>query len=194
TTALIPAFRASDVVVLRTGPDLFDTVQRQATNVVDENSVAVRFDYRFNQKHSAYFRFFRDQGKNDQPEGVTGRRVLIRSVPQNGVLALQSVLTTNLLNEFKIGYNGALTRINGVAPDFPGIDLSSLSFNIAGSVAGFALPGQGANAGVAVPGGLVRANSATNGRAQPYTPYTLSSIENLSWTRGNRGFQFDDGV
>src|SRR5574341_14102 len=190
TTALIPAFRAPDVAVLRVGPDLFDTVQRQATNVVDENSVAFRFDYKFNQRHSSYFRFFRDQGKNNQPEGVTGRRVLIRSVPQNGVFALQSVVTPTLLNEVKIGYNSALTRINGVAPEFPGIDLSSLSFNIAGSVAGFALPGQGANAGVATPGGLVRANSATNGRAQPYTPYTLSFIDNVNWTRGRHSIKF----
>jgi len=35
TTALIPAFRAPDVAVLRVGPDLFDTVQRQATNIVN---------------------------------------------------------------------------------------------------------------------------------------------------------------
>jgi hypothetical protein len=190
TTALIPAFRAPDAVVLRTGPDLFDTVQRQAVNVVNENSLAFRLDYKFNDKHSSYFRFFRDQGNNDQPEGVTGRRVVIRSVPQNGIFALQSVLKPNLLNEFKFGYNGALSRINGIAPDFPGVDLSSLSLNIAGSVAGFALPGQGANAGVATPGGLVRANSATNGRAQPYTPYTLSFIDNVNWTRGNHSFKF----
>src|SRR5215475_2402151 len=190
TTALIPAFRAPDVAVLRVGPDLFDTVQRQATNIVDENSVALRLDYRINAKNSTYFRYFRDQGTNDQPEGVTGRRVLIRSVPQNGVFGLQSVLSPTLLNEFKFGYNSALSRINGVAPSFPGIDLSSLSLNIAGSVAGFALPGQGANAGVATPGGLVRANSATNGRAQPYTPYTLSFIDNVSWTRGNHSAKF----
>src|SRR6476646_7290111 len=164
TTALIPAFRAPDVAVLRVGPDLFDTGQRQATNIVNENSFALRLDYRINQKHSTYFRFFRDQGTNDQPEGVTGRRVLIRSIPQNGVVGVQSVLTPTVLNEFKVGYNSALSRINGVAPSFPGIDLSTLSLNIAGSVAGFALPGQGANAGVATPGGMVRANSATNGR------------------------------
>jgi Carboxypeptidase regulatory-like domain len=194
TTALIPAFRASDVVVLRTGPDLFDTVQRQATNLVNENSLALRLDYKFNPKHSAYFRFFRDQANNDQPEGVTGRRVVIRSLPQNGIFALQSILTPTLLNEFKLGYNSALSRINGVAPSFPGIDLSSLSFNIAGTVAGFALPGQGANAGVATPGGLVRANSATNGRAQPYTPYSLSFIDSVSWTRSNHSFKFGGEV
>ena len=190
TAALIPAFRAPGAVTLRTGPDLFDTVQLQAINTVNENSAALRLDYRFNQKHSAYFRFFRDQASNDQPDGVTGRRIIIRQIPQNGVVALQSLLSPNLLNEFKVGYNGALSRIIGTAPTVNGIDLSNLSFNISGSVAGFALPGQGANAGVATPGGLIRANSAQNGRGQPYTPYSLSFVDNLNWTHGNHAFKF----
>jgi hypothetical protein len=190
TAALIPAFRSPNAVTLRTGPDLFDTVQLQANNVVDENTAALRIDYRFNQKHSTYFRFFRDQGSNLQPDGVTGRQISIRQVPQNGVFALQSVLTPTLLNEFKLGYNGAYSRIIGVAPTVNGIDLSNLSFNISGSVAGFALPGQGSNAGVATPGGLIRANSAQNGRGQPYTPYSLSYVDNLNWTRGNHTFKF----
>src|SRR5262249_17429896 len=119
-----------------------------------------------------------------------GRTIRTRMVPQNGVFALQSVLEPTLLNEFKLGYNGALSRINGVAPTVAGVDLSSLSLNISGSVAGFALPGQGANAGIAVPGGLVRANSAQNGRGQPYTPWTVSFIDNLAWTKGNHAFKF----
>ncbi|PWT83573.1 MAG: hypothetical protein C5B44_00345 [Acidobacteria bacterium] len=194
TAGLIPAFRDPNAVTIRVGPDLFDTVQLQATNEVNENSAAFRFDYRFNPKNSAYFRFFRDQGTNNQPEGVTGRRIAIRNVPQNAVAAWQSILRPTLLNELKLGYNSALSRINGVAPVFNGIDLSSLSINIAGSVAGFALPGQGANAGVATPGGLVRANSATNGRGQPYTPYSVSVIDNLSWTKGNHVFKFGGEV
>jgi len=194
SASLIPAFRAPNAVTVRTGPDLFDTVQLQSTNQVDENSVAFRFDYKVNASNSAYFRFFRDQGTNNQPEGVTGRRIAIRSVPQNAVLAWQSILKPTLLNEFKIGYNSALSRINGIAPTLNGIDFSSVSLNIAGSVAGFALPGQGANAGVASPGGLVRANSATNGRGQPYTPYSLSFIDNLSWTKGNHVFKFGGEV
>jgi hypothetical protein len=35
-----------------------------------------------------------------------------------------------------------------------------------------------------VPGGLVRANSAQNGRAQPYTPYSLSAIDSVNWIKG----------
>jgi len=189
TTALIPVFRSPSAVTLRSGPDLFDTVQLQAVNIVDENSAALRLDYRFNQKNTAYFRFFRDQASNTQPDGVTGRRILIKQVPQNGVVALQSLLTPTLLNEIKFGYNGAYSRINGFAPTVNGIDLSNLSFNLGGSVAGFSLPGQGANAGVAVPGGLIRANSAQNGRGQPYTPYSLSLVDNVNWTRGNHGIK-----
>jgi Carboxypeptidase regulatory-like domain len=194
TAALIPAFRGPGAVTLRVGPDLFDTVQLQANNIVDESAVALRVDYRFNQKHSAYFRFFRDQASNLQPDGVTGRQISIKQIPQNGVVALTSVLSSTLLNEFKFGYNGAYSRIVGVAPIVNGIDLSNLSFNISGSVAGFALPGQGSNAGVAVPGGLIRANSAQNGRAQPYTPYSLSFIDNVNWTHGNHSVKIGGEV
>lgn len=190
TAALIPAFRGPGAVTLRTGPDLFDTIQLQANNIVNENSAAVRVDYKINQKHSTYFRFFRDQASNFQPDGVTGRNIFIRQVPQNGVVALTSVLRSNLLNEAKFGYNGAYSRIIGIAPVVSGVDLSNLSFNISGSVAGFSLPGQGANAGVAVPGGLIRANSAQNGRGQPYTPYSLSFIDNVNWTHGNHALKF----
>jgi len=192
--SLIPTFRAPEAVVLRVGPDLFDTVQVQATNKVSENSAAFRFDYRFSPRDSMYFRFFRDQGSNDQPEGVTGRRIAIKSTPQNAVLAWQSLVSSTLLNEAKFGYNSAYSRVNGIAPTFNNIDFSNLSINIAGTVAGFALPGQGANAGVATPGGLVRANSATNGRGQPYTPYSLSFIDSLSWTKGNHLLKFGGEV
>jgi len=190
TVNLIPTFRAPGAVVLRVGPDVSDTIQLQANNIVNENAEALRLDFKLNQKHSAYFRFFRDQGDNSQPDGVTGRRILVKQVPQNGIVALQSALRPNLFNEFKFGYNSAYSRINGSAPANAAVDLSNITLNVAGSVAGFALPGQGSNAGIAVPGGLVRANSAQNGRAQPYTPFSLSAIDNVSWTKGNHSFKF----
>jgi hypothetical protein len=192
SVSLLPAFRASNATIISTGSgsNLFDVTQLQANSTVDENSTALRLDYKINPKHSAYFRFFRDQGSNEQPEGVTGRRVFIKAVPQNGIVALQSLLTPTLLNEFKFGYNGAYTRINGVAPTIAGFDLSSLVINISGNTANFALPGQGTSAGTATPGGLVRANSATNGRGQPYTPYSLSFVDSLNWTSGNHNYKF----
>lgn len=192
SVSLLPAFRAPDAAIIATGSgtNLFDVAQLQANSTVDENSVALRLDHRFNTKHSSYFRFFRDQGSNDQPEGVTGRRVSIKAVPQNGVLAVQSLLTPSLLNEFKFGYNSAYTRINGQAPTVAGFDLSSAVINISGNTANFALPGQGTSAGTATPGGLVRANSATNGRGQPYTPYSLSFVDSANWTNGNHNAKF----
>jgi len=192
SVALLPAFRSPDAQIISTGsgPNVFDVAQLQANSSVNENSAALRIDYKLNTKHSAYFRFFRDQGSNDQPEGVTGRRVAIKAVPQNGVVALQSLLSPTLLNEFKLGYNGAYTRINGQAPTVAGFDLSSAVINISGNTANFALPGQGSSAGTAIPGGLVRANSATNGRGQPYTPYSLSFVDSLNWTRGSHNTKF----
>jgi hypothetical protein len=193
---LLTAFRSPGAVIIQqgTGSNLFDVAQLQANSSVNENSVAARFDYKFNSRHSMYLRYFRDQGSNDQPEGVTGRRVLIQANPQNGVIALQSILKPTLLNEFKFGFNGAYTRINGFAPTVNGIDLSAIALNISGNTANFGIAGQGASAGTAVPGWLVRANSATNGRGQPYTPYSLSFIDTLNWTHGNHSFKFGGEV
>jgi len=192
----LPAFRSPSAAIISrgAGSNLFDVAQLQSTSVVNENAYSARFDWKVNSANSAYFRFFRDEGENVQPEGVTGRRVLIEAVPQNAVAALQSVLSPTVLNEFKFGYNGARTRVNGVAPTVAGLDLSAITLNISGNTANFNLPGQGTSAGTATPGGLVRANSATNGRGQPYTPYSLSLIDNLNWTRGPHNFRFGGEV
>ncbi|MFZ0063628.1 MAG: TonB-dependent receptor [Pyrinomonadaceae bacterium] len=192
TLLLLPAFRDPNAVTVSTGSgsNLFDVAQLQSNAKVNESAYAFRFDYRLNGKNSMYFRFFRDQGQNDQPEGVTGRRAVFTANPQNGVIALQSILKPTLLNEFKFGYNGVFSRTNGQAPTVNGIDLSSLVINISGNTANFAIPGQGTSAGTATPGGLLRANSATNGRGQPYTVYSLSFIDNLSWTKGNHNYKF----
>ena len=106
------------------------------------------------------------------------------SWPQNAVLSFQSLLTPSVVNEAKLGFNEALTRVNGLAPTVNVIDFSAITINLTGSVANTGIQGQGSTSGIAVPGGLVRANSATNGRGAPYTPYSLSAIDNLSWVRG----------
>jgi Carboxypeptidase regulatory-like domain len=192
TLLLLPAFRDPKAVIVSTGSgtNLFDVAQLQANALVNESAYAFRLDYRLNPRNSAYFRFFRDQGFNDQPEGVTGRRAVFAANPQNGVVALQTILKPTLLNEVKFGYNGVFTRTNGQAPTVNGIDLSKLVINISGNTANFAIPGQGTSAGTATPGGLIRANSATNGRGQPYTVYSLSFLDNLSWTKGNHNYKF----
>ena len=71
-------------------------------------------------------------------------------------------------------------RINGVTPLIPGVDTSAFAVSFTGTVAIPGVGGQGASAGAASLGNLVRGNSSQNGRGQPYTNYTMSFIDNLS--------------
>ncbi|MEO6467150.1 MAG: carboxypeptidase regulatory-like domain-containing protein [Pyrinomonadaceae bacterium] len=190
----IAAFRSPDAVVIpgASAAAGFDILQLQDLERVDETAYAARFDYQLNPSNKVYFRFFRDEGKDISPEGVSGRVVSIQAVPQNGVLGYQSILNSEgtLINEFKVGYNGARTRINGSAPTVAGLDFSAITLNISGSVANTGIAGQGTSSGISIPGGLVRANSATNGRGQPYTPYSLGFIDSLNWIKGNHNIKF----
>jgi len=194
----IAAFRSPNAVVIPGGSAAagFDILQLQDLEQVDEKAYAARFDYQINPANKVYFRFFRDEGTDLSPEGVSGRVVSIEAVPQNGVAGYQSILKSDgtLINEFKVGYNGARTRINGFAPTVGGLDFSAITLNISGSVANTGIAGQGTSSGISIPGGLVRANSATNGRGQPYTPYSLGFIDSLNWIKGNHNFKFGGEV
>src|SRR5690606_12475471 len=46
------------------------------------------------------------------------------------------------------------------------------------------------SAGAAVPGGLLRSNSTQNGRGQPYTNYTITVANNLTWIKSDHNFKF----
>jgi hypothetical protein len=196
TAPLLPLFRAPGAVVIpgASKDAQSDIVQLGANNNVDENSGSLRLDYKMNDRHSLYARYFRDQGNNTQPEGVTGRTQLLRSVPQNAILSLVSVLSSNVINDAKFGYNSALTRVQGIFPVRNGIDLSQVAINLTGSVANNGIAGQSANSGFAVAGGLLRQNSASNGRASPYTPYSYSIIDGLSWQHGQHSLKFGGEV
>jgi hypothetical protein len=191
---LIDAFRGPGGFIIpnaSTNPDF--AIYQLPTNLqVDENAAGLRLDFKLSDKYTLYTRFFRDQGVTNMPDGgsVAGRRVNYRAVPQNGVIALQGSLTQRLVNELKFGYNGALTRVVGSAPIVNGIDMSSIAINISGSVANSGIPGQGSSSGIAVAGGQIRGSSSFNGRGFPYTPYSLSFIDNLSWVKGNHSAKF----
>ncbi|MFN7928474.1 MAG: hypothetical protein U0Y68_11090, partial [Blastocatellia bacterium] len=101
-----------------------------------------------------------------------------------------TTLGQTTINEAKIGYNSAYSRVRGTAPTINGIDLSAVTINLSGSVAIAGIAGQGNSAGLSIPGGLFRLNSATNGRGAPYTPYTIGLFDNLSTIRGNHSLKF----
>lgn len=189
---LIAAFRGPGAVVLpgaSTNPD-FDILQLQGVSTVKEDAFSLRLDHKFNSSWSMYGRYFSDRGTNSQPEGVTGRTQEFISKPQNGVFALQGIISATTLNEAKIGYNRADSDINGLAPTVNGIDLSNLILNLSGSVANTGIAGQGSASGIAIPGGLLRQNSASNGRGAPYRPYTVSFVDTLTVVRGNHSTKF----
>jgi hypothetical protein len=184
---LRPGFVTSAAVRLpgaSADPD-FDIYQLQGVEEVKEDSFSVRLDQRLNSTWSSYFRVFHDQGSDNRPEGVSGRVVRITQTPTNAVFNLLGTFSSGMLNEAKIGYNGAPSRINGLAPTVNGVDFGNLVFNLSGSVANTGIAGQGSNSGIVVPGGLVRANSATNGRGQPYDPYSLTFADTMTSTFGN---------
>jgi len=193
---LIDAFHAPGAFVLQDSPQdpLVSIYQLRAKNSVDEDTFGVRFDFSLNTKHTLYTRFFRDLGDNIQPQSVSGRILKVRTWPQNGVIALQSALSANLINEAKVGYNGALTRGFGIATIQNGFDTSALSANVTGSASNAGIPGQGATTGFATAGALVRLNSQANGRGAPYTPWTLSYIDNVTWLKGRHSFKFGGEV
>ena len=185
-TALRQGFLAPGAVILAgqsTNPD-FDIAQLQTPQQVTETAASARLDFRLSNRWSSYVRVFHDQGVSDAPDSVSGRVVHTEANPSNAVFNLQGVLSDRTTNEFKFGYNAAPTRIAGVVPAGASVLAGSI-INLTGSVANNGIAGQGSSSGITVPGGLVRSNSAQNGRAQPYDPYTLSFIDSLSSLRGN---------
>lgn len=170
-------------------PD-FDVAHLDGKALVNEDSASFRLDYRQSDKNNFYLRWFRDDGRSTSPFDVSGSAFLQTAVAQNAVLNWQRIITPSLINEAKIGYNGPKTRTSGIAPQASGLDLTGVTLNITGANVLVGIGGQGANAGISIPSGQVRASSATNGRGQPYTNYSLSYVDNLTWVKGNHNVKF----
>ena len=160
-------------------PD-FDIAQLQDEQRVNENSFSGRVDFRVSSNWSSYVRVFHDRGTNDEPQGVTGRRLNMTAQPTNAIFNLQGILGGGLINEFKFGYNAApSTYFGSTQPGFEGILIS-----LSGTVANTGIAGQSGSSGRASPGQLVRINSAGNGRSGPYDPYSLTFADSVSRVMG----------
>ena len=165
-----------------TNPDL-DVFRGLFSAPIDEFFGSFRIDHRFSDKLSTYLRYNRDQGYLQAPLDVSGSYALTTAVPQNVVWTTQYLIAPTIINETKFGYNGSKTRQNGFAPPIAGVDTSGFAVSFTGTVAIPGIGGQGASAGASALGNLIRANSAQNGRGEPYTNYTMSFIDNLSVVR-----------
>jgi hypothetical protein len=181
--ALRSGFLASGAVILPGASQNldFDIAQLQQSQEVTENSFSGRLDFKVNNNWSAYARVFHDQGTSDAPDGVSGRHLKITANPSNAVFNLQGVLGGGMVNEFKFGYNAAPSTIGATTA----AGFEDFNINLSGSVANTGIAGQGATSGLTIPGGLVRVNSAGNGRGAPYDPYSLTFADSMSRLSGN---------
>ena len=188
--AIRPLLRAFPFGQSASTNPLFDIVNVQEPGSVDEYSGNIRFDYVINDKNRFYARYNRDQGYGTSTANSTGSSINYVAVPQNAVVALNQVITPSVLNEAKVGLNAPKTRVFANAPSVPGLDLSGVTVSLSGVVSLGGTGGQQGSVGIASPTGQLKLSSALNGRAAPYTNYSLSFIDNLTWIRGNHNFKF----
>ena len=125
---------------------------------------------------------FRDNGENNEPQGVTRPRFQTTSKPTNVVFNLQGLLGDGMTNEFKFGYNAR--EVDRERRD-AGAGFEGIALNLSGIGRQRRHRRPGRHVGLASPGGLVRVNSAGNGRGAPYNPYSLTFADSLSTRHGH---------
>src|SRR6516164_5260210 len=122
--AIRPLLAAFPIGQTPTASPFFDQINIREPGSIDEYSGNLRFDFQLNPSHRMYVRYNRDQGYLLATVDASGSSNIETVVPQNLVVALNSVVSANLINEVKAGFNAAKTRASGAFPTIPGIDLS----------------------------------------------------------------------
>jgi hypothetical protein len=187
--AVRPLLKAFPVGQTTSPNPLFDVVNVQEPGSIDEYSGNVRFDYIINEKNRMYARYQRDQGYGLVTANSTGSYYTETSVPQNAMVALNQVFRPTLLNEIKVGLNAPKTRVNATAPQVSGLDLRGVTVSLSGVVALAGTGGQQTSVGIASPTGQLKLSSALNGAGAPYTNYSFSFLDNLTWIRGHHNMK-----
>ncbi len=188
--AILPLLKAYPVGQQSSSNALLDIASLNSASRVNEYYGSMRVDYRQSDKNTFSLRYFRDQGESFDPLGVTGRGQLFTLVPQNAMASWTRLISPTVINELKVGLNAAKSRSFGVVNNnVPGLDLAPITVNFTGSVAIPGVGGQGVSAGAAQLGGLIRANSAYNTRAQPYTSWETPFIDSLSLIRNKHNIK-----
>ena len=158
-------------------------MQWQATQERHENAFSARVDFRINDNWSSYVRVFHDQAESLDPAGR--QRPLLHDHDQPDQRDLQPAGDPRQRRR-STSSSSATTRRR--APRArrrrPGSRTSRSACS--GNVANAGIAGQGSQlVGSPSPGGLVRVNSAGNGRGAPYNPYSLTFADSLSRVMGN---------
>ena len=159
---------------------------------LDENYGSIRLDYRLNDNYILTARYFRDQGESMQPLNVTGQLwPALRRCRRTAWSACQQVLQADgRSTKPSSASTGRRRAINGVAPSVNGLDLSARFDRLhrQRDHLRHRRPGRLRRRGAHRRAGAV--HSAQNGRAVPYTNYTLTFADQLSWIKGNHSLKF----
>ena len=137
------------------GQTPFDSVTDQLTKVVSdtirEDAGMFRFDYRFNDANTAFFRYNVDNAYIDTPTDALGGHNVIPHVPTNVVLQFQRIISPTTVNEVKFGLNRANYHnwAYGTAPvavsagSFDGLSDTALDTEVGTTFSGDRQPDQG---------------------------------------------------
>ncbi len=159
----------------------------QLASVADqrEDAFTGRLDWRLSHSQNVYVRYLYSDGEIDTPDqSVTPRRVLATQKPQNLVATWQSIVSPNVVNEFKVGYNRPETSALAFGPNgYPSEQVS-----LSGAVGSSSIDGRGAT-GIARSGLQLRATSAAQGGGSVFDPMSLSLANATTLTRGRHTFK-----
>ena len=153
---------------------------------------AAALDFKMSSNWSTYVRVFHDQGTSDAPDGVTGRHLEDHRQPDERRLQPAGRCSAAARSTSS---SSATTRrrapIGAIAP--PGFEELHHQPERIGRQHRHRRPGRARPAST-IPGGLVRVNSAGNGRGAPYDPYSLTFADSMSRLAGNHFMKFGADV
>ncbi len=185
TQAVAPLLNGFPVGTVATDNPLVALATNTTTRRPAEDSMSLRIDHRFNDKHSFYARYLFSDGDVDTPDRTaTARRVLAKQQPQNLVGNFQSIIGTNTVNEFKVGLN--LPQASATAFGPPGYDPTGVS--LSGAFTSSSIDARGTT-GIARSGLLIRASSASSTIGSKFDPRSLSFSDAATLTRGPHTFK-----
>jgi outer membrane receptor protein involved in Fe transport len=191
TQAVAPLLAGFPRATQPTSNPLVGLASLSSTAEQDENTLSFRVDHRFSDRQSFYARLLYSDGLVDTPDRtVTARRVRAEQSPKNLVLSHQSVLGTNLVNEFKFGYNAPVTSANAFSNQ---ANYDPVGVSLSGTFTSSSIDARGST-GIARSGLLIRATSASTTTGSNFNPQSLSLNNATTWTRGRHtlkgGFEY----